>query len=351
MTLGQIDKNMLVDKNISPDVEWFDARDKDKFSVHGVFFEEESGEWLRLPSAVAKAASRGVERLARHMAGGRICFQTDSPYLAIHCKINGSVMSNMSWSGIGSFDMYVDGGFKGLFRSVPTGDQTVLVYQVRCCGDEKVHQVELNLPLYAGVQDLFIGVREGSTLLAAHPYKDIDPIVYYGSSITQGGCASRPSTCYESYICRDTLVDYVNLGFSGSGKGEPAIRGYIASLACSILVLDWDHNLGSDEELREVHEPMYRAFRAIHSDTPIIFISRPDFYGSPMNKAMRQVIIDTYEKALSEGDKNVYFIDGETIFGDEHRWECTVDGCHPNDLGFYRFYRTLSPMIEKLLNK
>ena len=349
MDIGKIDKNMLVEANVSEDVVWHDMLDKSKFSLHGVFFEEESGEILRVPSKIAKETSMGVERLARHTAGGRLCFVTDSPYVAIHCKVNGHVMNHMAWSGTGGFDLYMDGAFRGLFRSKPVGEQTTMLYQVAGAKDGKVSQMEIGFPLYAGVQDIYIGLAPNSVLRPEHPYKDVLPIVYYGSSITQGGCASRPNMSYQAHICRDTLVDYINLGFSGSGKGEPPMRDYIASLPCSILVLDWDHNLYSPESLREVHEPMYRAFRATHPDTPIVFISRPDFYPSAGIIGMRQVIIDTYEKALSEGDQNVYFIDGEIIFGEEHRGECTVDGCHPNDLGFYRFYLTLKPMIEKLL--
>lgn len=348
MDIGKIDKNMLVTANIAEDVVWHDARDGEKFAMHGVFFEAESGEFLRLPSAVAKATSPGVERLARHTSGGRLCFVTDSPYVAIHCKLNGHVMSNMSWSGSASFDLYMNGAFRGLFRSNPTGEQTTLLYQIGGAKDGEC-RMELNFPLYSGVQDLYIGLAPGCVLRADHPYKDTLPIVYYGSSITQGGCATRPGMSYQAYLCRDTLVDYINLGFSGSGKGEPAIREHIAGLPCSILVLDWDHNLPNPTELAKVHEPMYRAFRATHPDTPIIFISRPDFSPTPACIGMRQVIIDTYEKARSEGDQNVYFIDGEIIFGEEHRGECTVDDCHPNDLGFYRFYQTLKPMIEKLL--
>ncbi len=349
MDIGKIDKNMLVSNQISEDVQWLDITDQQYFSMHGIFFEESSGTLVRLPTAVAAQVGEGMRHLATRTAGGRVCFVTDSPYIALHCVIEGHVMNNMSWSGSASFDLYMDGEFRGLFRSVPTGDQTQLLYQ--CPGSpEGERQMELNFPLYAGAKQVYVGVKKGSVVRAVHPYKDTLPIVYYGSSITQGGCATRPGMSYQSYICRDTLVDYVNLGFSGSAKGEKEIREYIASLSCSILVLDWDHNLTDAPSLEQVHYPMYQAFRATHPTTPIIFISRPDFRPEPTIIAMRQVIIDTYEKAKAMGDENVYFIDGEIIFGETHRGECTVDGCHPNDLGFYRFYQTLCPMIKKLLN-
>ncbi len=347
MDIGKIDKNMLVESNIPDDVEWHSLSESDRFSLHGIFIDE-NGEILRLPADVAAATGEGVAHLARKTAGGRACFVTDSPYVTLYCKINGHVMSNMSWSGSASFDLYMNNEFRGLFRSEPTGDQTTMLYKVSGSRGGEV-QMELNFPLYAGAEDVQIGVQKGSVLRAEHPYKDLAPIVYYGSSITQGGCASRPGTCYQAYLCRDTRVDYINLGFSGSGKGEPAIREYLASLNPSILVLDWDHNIYNVEEFKTLHFPMYKTFRDKHPDTPIIFISRPDFAHNDVVLGQRQVIIDTYETALAMGDKNVYFLDGEIIFGEEHRGECTVDGCHPNDLGFYRFYKTLKPLLEKVL--
>lgn len=349
MRIEQIDKNMLVNKHISSDVEWFDALDAERFSLHGVYFEEETKRWTRLPSSVAAATNKGVEYLAHYTAGGRLCFKTDSPYLAVHCKVNGQ---GKGWSGAASFDCYIDGEFRRIFQAIPIDEPIKLLSQISCRDDGKVHQMVLHLPSYAEIEDLLIGVKSGSVLQAANPYEDTLPILYYGSSITQGAFASRPGLSYQNYICRETMIDYINLGFSGSAKGEPAIREYLASLECSIFVMDLDHNLATPQELKAVHEPMYRAFRATHPTTPVIFISRPDDYdGVQLRLEMRDVILENYEKALSEGDKNLYFIDGETIFGHENRQDCSLDGVHPNDLGFYRFYRTLCPLIKKILNK
>lgn len=350
MNIEQIDKNMLVSHNIPEDVQWWDALDSERFSLHGLIIED--GKLMRMPSEVAKNVSSGVERLNPHTSGGRLCFVTDSPYVALHCKINGHIMANMSWSGSGSFDLYADGRFAGLFRSNPKGDQTELLYNVTLRAHQFAageHQMVLNFPLYSGVEQLFIGLKEGCSLRAAHPYKDTLPILYYGSSITQGAAASRPGMLYQNYICRDTDVDFINLGFSGTAKGEKAIVDHLASIDCSIFVCDWDHNLNRPELLSAAHYPLYRAFRDTHPDTPVIFISRPDFDTHSVSADNRQVIIDTYRRAMNEGDKNVYFLDGETIFGEDHRGECTVDYCHPNDLGFYRFYQSLIPIIKNLL--
>lgn len=72
----------------------------------------------------------------------------------------------------------------------------------------------------------------------------------------------------------------------------------------------------------------------------------------PAVKAGRQrrdVIRRTYENALKAGDKNVYFVDGDTLFGNSERTACTVDRCHPNDLGFERMYRAVLPTLKKAL--
>ena len=350
LTLEQIDPNMLVKKNIPDDVEWWDGLDSEHFSLHGLIVED--GKLMRMPSKIAEKVSIKVAHLNNHTSGGRLSFITDSPYVALHCKINGHVMANMSWSGSGSFDLYADGKFAGLFRSIPKGEQTEVLYNCPLRPhqfDAGEHHMMMSFPLYAGVEELSIGLKKGCTLRAYDPYKDTLPILYYGSSITQGASASRPAMLYQSYISKDTNVDFINLGFSGSAKGEPAIADYLAGIRCSIFVCDWDHNLNTADRLRERHYPLYRTFRDAQPDTPIIFISRPDFDTMPCAPGNREVIIESYERALAEGDKNVYFIDGETIFGEDHRTECTVDHAHPTDLGFFRFYQALLPLIQRLL--
>ncbi len=73
-------------------------------------------------------------------------------------------------------------------------------------------------------------------------------------------------------------------------------------------------------------------------------VSKPNPIGEA-DKKRRDVIKATYENTLASGDKNVYFIDGAdlNVTGD-----ATVDGCHPNDLGFYRMAEKIGDAIEKI---
>ena len=207
----------------------------------------------------------------------------------------------------------------------------------------------LQMPLYAKVESFYIGLSKGSTLEGwSEGYTREKPIVFYGSSITQGGCAATSGSDYASRISRRFDSDYINLGFSGSARGEDVMMDYIAGLDMGMFVYDYDHNSPSPEHLEKTHYKGYAKVRAAHPDVPIVMITRPDFIDKGEFVARRNVVAATYQRALDEGDKNVYFIDGQKEFATFIRDECTVDGCHPNDLGFYRMAEVLGTVIEEI---
>jgi lysophospholipase L1-like esterase len=210
--------------------------------------------------------------------------------------------------------------------------------------------IEIYTPLYNCVYEIFIGLKEGCTLLPAVEYPNKIPVVFYGSSITQGGCASHPGNDYVSIVCRDLGLDYVNLGFSGNAKGEPIMADYLANLQAKIMVLDYDFNAPSVEWLKQTHYPLYQKIRAAQPDVPIVFMTRPNFlYDPKVCTPRREVIYNNYLQAQKNGDKNVYFIDGETLLGGEDWHLCTVDNCHPNDLGFYRMAMRVKSVLQDIL--
>ena len=79
-------------------------------------------------------------------------------------------------------------------------------------------------------------------------------------------------------------------------------------------------------------------------------MSKPDFEASPSNAQRRKIIYKTYINAVNNKDKNVYFIDGEKLFGTTDRALCTIDMTHPNDLGFYRMAEYIEPVIKNILD-
>ena len=207
----------------------------------------------------------------------------------------------------------------------------------------------INFPRYGGVDALEVGIVQGSSLLPPKSHKVPKPILFYGSSITQGACASRPGNAYSSFLCRKVDAEEINLGFSGSGRGEKAVAEAIAATPMSAFIFDYDHNAANAEKLAATHEPFFKIIRKAQPDLPIIILSKCDFKDTEMDRARRRVIEETWSNARKNGDENVWFIDGELLFGRKCRDACTVDGCHPNDLGFYRMYKHVLPVLKHAL--
>jgi len=145
-------------------------------------------------------------------------------------------------------------------------------------------------------------------------------------------------------------LDFYNFGFSGSAKGELEMADYINTIDMSLFIMDYDHNAPNVEHLLNTHEPFFRRIREANPNLPILILSKPDFDYTVDGKERRAVIENTYNNAVKAGDKNVYFIDGETFFGENDRHLCTIDRIHPNDLGFYRMASVILPTMKKILN-
>lgn len=348
MEIEKIDKNFAVKSEIKRDgIRFYDIEDE-PFRIYGVF--KENGIFVRLPEQTAKRVSEGVEDLRKNTAGGRVRFATDSSYIAIHAVMDYiGVMPHFPLAGSAGFDMFIktDGGdiYGGTF--MPPSDMQNGYDEIIDIPQPGMKTVTVELPLYSNVVGLHIGLDENARLERAEDYTFENPIVYYGSSITQGGCASKPGSSYQSIISRMFDVNYINLGFSGSCKGEDAMAEYIASLDMSVFVYDYDHNAPTASFLEETHERFFKMFRQAKPDTPVIMMSRPKYYLTEDDILRRDIIRKTYENAVNSGDKNVYFIDGSSLMDDFIKDNGTVDGCHPTDSGFACMAKRLSAELER----
>ena len=352
-SIEQIDRNMAVVTRIDdPDVIWHDVHDA-PFTLHGFCHAQQPGEiFRRFPPDVARSFSEHVQLLNEYTAGGRVRFQTNSPYVALHAELGElHPMDHMALTGIYGFDLYIrvngEYFYRGTFRPSVKRERA---FEGRVMLPEGTQEVTIHFPLYNGVDKLFVGVKEGSDIAAATPYTHEKPVVYYGSSITQGGCASRPGNAYPAMISRMLDCDHINMGFSGSCKAEEEMAHFIAQLDMSVFVYDYDHNAPNAEYLAATHEKFFRILREKRPDLPVIFVTCPDFY---LHEAARtpcyDVIWRTYQNAVAAGDRKVAFIDGRTLFEGFFRHDCTVDGCHPNDLGFMFMAEKIGKEVEKWL--
>lgn len=358
MKLSDIDQNFQLANDLKKeDLVWINARDP-RFRLYGVFYNEEREGYFRLPESVAEKVSPGVKSLSRHTAGGRIRFCTDSEYVAIGAvqKKPTGIMPHMAFLGSSGFDAYVfDNGrytFCGSF--IPPVDRGESYQSLLTFEGKELRDITINFPLYDRVDALFIGISRHAALSGAAEYALDKPIVYYGSSITQGGCASRPGTSYEAIISRDLNLDYVNLGFSGSAYAEQPMAEYLSSLDPCVYVLDYDHNAPNDAFLQKTHWPLYETIRLCHPEVPIVFVTRPDqpFLKSKQElvKKNKAVILANYQRAVANKDRHVYYIDGNAFFSGYGLSDCTVDGTHPNDLGFYRMAKVIEATLSDILS-
>ena len=339
--ISKVDNNFEIKTQIDKKDIKFYKIDEVPFKIYGVF--RENGKYRRMPESVAKNVGEGVYTLHSNTAGGRVRFVTDSTYIAIHAKMDGlGKMPHFALTGSIGFDLYVDNYYAKTFVPpfyIEDGYESIFEFEKK-----EEREITINFPLYSNVSELYIGLQETSLLAEAKPYKNTKPIVYYGSSITQGGCASRPGMAYQSIVSRNFDYDYINLGFSGNAKAEDEMIEYIKNLDMSIFVYDYDHNAPTVEHLAKTHEKMFKAIREKNPLLPVIIMSRPKHFLTEEEKTRRSIIETTYLNAVAAGDKNVYFIDGEALT-DLCKDSGTVDNCHPTDFGFASMAKALTEVI------
>lgn len=347
--ISDIDANFKIETNLKKEgIKFYDATEA-PFKVYGVY--KEDGKFRRMPQAVAEKVSAGVLYLHANTAGGRVRFKTDSPYVAISAKmfVDG-ISDHFAFTGSAGFDMYekTEEGEVYIKTFRPPVEMREGYESLVETGEKKMREITINMPLYSEVHNLYIGLDENAKVEAPSPYINEKPVVYYGSSITQGGCASRPGNSYQAMISRRLNLDYINLGFSGNAKGEDEMIDYLKNLDMSMFVCDYDYNAPSSEHLENTHEKLFKAVRSLHPSIPVIFMTRPKFIPTEDDMVRRGIIKKTYDNAVKAGDKNVYYLDGNDLMALSQN-NGTVDGCHPNDLGFFSMAKAVGDVMEKIL--
>lgn len=348
--ISRLDANFAVKPSIEKNGMHFFSVDEEPFSLYGVF--KEGGCYRRMPESCAKLISGEVLSLSKNSAGGRVRFKTDSEHISVIVKMSSvGKMPHFALTGSAGLDIYEEHEgrerYAGTFippYGITDGFESTVGFSGR-----KTRGITIFLPTYSTVSELYIGVDAGSCFEKSAAYRMSSPVVYYGSSITQGGCSSRPGNTYQSIISRRLGCDFINLGFSGNAKGEPLMAEYIAGLDMSAFVYDYDHNAPSAAHLEKTHAQMFKIIRRAHPDVPVIILSRPKYYLTADEKRRFEIIKATYDSAAALGDANVYLIDGKTLMADASD-NGTVDNCHPNDWGFVCMAKAVGDVLEKALS-
>ena len=331
--------------------------DTTPFRLTGFPWYTEERIYRRLPTDPGGRYRQPVDELANCTAGGQVQFRTDTSRLAVRVELRGPhAMDHMPATGQCGVDCYI--GEPGQSRYCSTSrfarDATTYESTLFEAFAREWRTITLNLPLYQGVHKLEIGLDNDAGLEPPPPFARPGKVVIYGTSITQGGCASRPGMAYTNLLARWLNLETVNLGFSGNGKGDPEVAEDISTIPEPLLfLLDYEANAGLDG-LKQTLSPFIDILRAAHPTVPILVVSRPiparvlhvtDRAGTI--EAARVVQAETVARRRADGDANLHFLDGANLLGEDFE-ECTVDGAHPTDLGFYRMAKALCPVVRQL---
>ena len=336
---------------IAAAVTWIAPQDP-QFTINGLpWLAENKGELIRLPRRLEPQIPAPVWNLGLSPSGGRIRFRTDSTRIAIRVEYPSPPnMSNMHAFGQTGIDVYIDGAYRSTAIAPKDAAKGKTVEHVYFEGLPKQNrEITLYLPLYKPAIVIAIGLDDDAKTAAPLRFANLKPVVFYGTSITQGGCASRSGLSYQAILARQLNIDFVNLGFSGNGRGEPAVASMTAEIDASLFVLDFSQNNSTIESLSEAYEPFLKTVRDKHPRTPIVAITPiASSTNSPRFAEYRQHIREVINRHITNGDKLLTLVEGYSLLGPS-QLDGLVDGVHPNDLGFQWMADGLAPVIADKL--
>lgn len=331
--------------------------DASVFPVYGKVSEQTNSRYERLPSELEGVSRDPVWYLGRHSAGLFIRFRSNST--SIHARWESTfnnTMTHMTDTGTKGLDLYtlVDGHWRHVCSAQPQGKKSER--RIIANMEPVEREYMLYLSLYDGVSSLEIGVDEGATLeqpAVDRPSRE-KPVVMYGTSILQGGCANRPGMAHTNIISRRLDREVINLGFSGNALLDMEIARLMASVEDpGLYVLDYAPNAYA-HLIDEHGEEFFRIIRDAHPDVPVIFIEDVIFPHSIFDKNILAEVTRKNEaqkrlfrKLKKSGEKHIYYIGAEGMIGDDG--EATVDGTHFTDLGAMRYVEHVLPVMLKAL--
>lgn len=324
------------------DLLWYDAR---QLVVEGKGWTDTENFHERLPARAKAQVPEMVWALSKRTAGLAVRFSTDSKRIAAIWD-GGGAMNHMAATGNSGLDLYCKRKGRWVFCGAgrPQLQRTTADLATGLAGE--LTEYLLYLPLYSGVTELRIGIEPEARMVLPppRPAGRAKPLVFYGTSITQGGCASRAGMCHPAILGRWFNREVLNLGFSGSGKMEPELAHLLGELDAAIFVLECLPNM-TTQMVRERVRPFVRILRAAQPATPILLVESPfDPSDNPGNQALRNAFANLTE----EGVSRLYYLPGESqLAGTENG---TVDGVHPTDLGFYRMAVAYEPILRSILD-
>ncbi|MGI9472672.1 MAG: SGNH/GDSL hydrolase family protein [Rubripirellula sp.] len=351
--IGTLDPEMAVRKPSDDGLTWHDVS---TWGAEGrILPEQERIRWFdRFPDSAEATVTSPVWRLSRHSAGMMVRFKTDATSIHVHYKLMSPslAMPHMPATGVSGVDLYARDA-DGQWRWVQVTRPSKQEMKVPLISGLKpgFREYAAYLPLYNGVEFLSIGVDPQSRFepLAPRP----KPIVFYGTSITHGACASRPGMVHTAILGRRFDRPVVNLGFSGNGKMDEAVGEFLVQIDAAVYVIDCLPNMNA-KTVSEKCVPLVKQIRASKPDTPIVLVEDRRNTNSwilpardAFHSANHQALKDAFDSLQADSVTGLYYIPGDHLYGDDG--DGATDGSHANDLGFMRQADVFEPVLREAL--
>ncbi len=337
---------------------WHDAR---TLTLEGQAFEDTAAPFDRLPARAESTLRDAVWDLSRCSAGLSVRFQTDATTIHARWSLTNDqlAMPHMPATGVSGVDLYVRQGadWRWLGTGLPTqrvGNTALIGRDLDPAPDGRPRDYLLHLPLYNGTESLEIGVPRGYRVVPfPRPDARSRPIVFYGTSITQGACASRPGMAHTAILGRRLDRPVINMGFSGVGEMELDVMAYLLEIDAAAFVIDCLPNMNA-EQVTQRTQPLVQMLRASKPDVPILLVEDRSYSDAHLrrdprdrNRKSRAALRAAYHALQAEGVSGLHYLKGDDLLG--HDGEATVDGSHPNDLGFMRHADAFEPVLRGML--
>lgn len=338
--------------------------------INHAFAGETERTYARLPRYVKDSIPEGRELWDRQQCSSGIGVRFATNSTRIGCKYTlywDTHMIHMADTGLKGTDLYILEG-DSVWRHVNTnrpyvkkdenGNKTKLVESTYVSNlDGKMHEYVIYFPLYDGIEDFSVKVDSGAVITKGSPevINANRRIVAYGTSILQGGCASRTGMAATNIIGRELNCEVVNLGFSGEGKQDTYVVRAMATIPdVDVFLLDPVPNC-TEMMCDTLTYNFVKTLRALRPDVPIVMLEGPiypyarydSFFGKYLpkkNDAFRR----NYERLKAENPNNLYYVTSEGLDGPED--DGTVDGIHLTDLGFLHYANKMIPILRPLLD-
>ncbi|NOZ22965.1 MAG: hypothetical protein GXP25_17955 [Planctomycetes bacterium] len=331
---------------------WFDISE---FGVEGKGWTDTKSFYDRFPAKAEGVVREPVWNLSRAPSGMSVRFETDASTIRARWKLRSAALGMVHFPATGhsGLDLYAYGGdrwrWAGAAKEITSQEPDCPLVEGM---DGARRSFMLYLPPYNPVDKVEIGIPENASLTPIPP-RDEKPVVFYGTSITHGACASRPGMTYAAILGRRLDKPIINLGFSGNGKMEREVAELMAELDPCIYVLDALPNMTA-EEVKERAETFVRILRDARPDPPIVLVEDRTYTDAWIVPAKRQrndtsraALRAAHDSLVASGVGGLHYVEGEMLFGTDD--EASMDSSHPSDLGFMRMADALEPILCELI--